>query len=207
MSEPRNKSLLHWEPFAYILLVVLVVLAGSLDPQGAPVAFWIAAVFAGAATVYFLVAFVSYGRRSRQNPDPAGNLRTLDDITLVPAEHVDSATNPTVTVADANRHQSAIDIVRTRGGERVRAVLVPRSSRWLSRRYRIGVQLVGGGEIRHAGFLPDAADDHWRDSLGALRADDRYVDVPAVIRGSAQPFRVDLDLSGVPAALGAPAAE
>ncbi|TFV98716.1 hypothetical protein [Orlajensenia leifsoniae] len=202
MSEPRNKSLLHWEPFAYILLVVLVVLAGSLDPQGAPVAFWIAAVFAAAATVFFLIAFVSYGRRSRLNPDPSGNLRSLSDITIVPAQHVAAETNPTVTVVDVGRHQSAIDIVRSRGGAKVRAVLVPRASRWLSRRYRIGVQLVAAGEIRHAGFLPDAVDERWRDRLGALRDDDSYVEVPAVIIGSQQPFSVDLDVSGLPAALG-----
>lgn len=202
MSEPRNKSLLHWEPFSYVLLVVLVILAGSLNPQGAPIAFWIAAVFAAAATVFFLIAFVSYGRRSRLNPDPSGNLRSLADITLVAAEHVDAETNPSVTVADVHRHQTAIEIVRTHGGEQVRAVLVPRSSRWLSRRYRVGVQLVAAGEIRHAGFLPDAVDERWREQLGALRDDDRYVEVPALIRGSQRPFSVDLDVSGLPAALG-----
>ena len=42
----------------------------------------------------------------------------------------------------------------------------------------------------------------WRDRLDALREDDRFVRVPARIEGAARPYRVDLDFSGLPAALG-----
>lgn len=201
MAEPRNKSLLVWEPFPYILLIALIILAGSIDPNGAAIPFWIAAAFAAAATVFFIIAFASYGRRSRLNPDPAGNLTRLQGIERLTAGHSDVDGAPVVTVADARRHQQAIEIVRTRGGENATAILIPRASRWLSRRYRVGVQLIGGGEVRHAGFLPDFADERWRDELGALRDSGIFAEVPARIRGSAQPFSVDLDVSGLAEAL------
>ena len=91
---------------------------------------------------------------------------------------------------------------RLHGGADQRAVLVPRARRWLSPRYRVGVQLVGDGRPHHAGFLPDAADARWRDRLDLLRTDGRYVRVPVRINGSNRPFRVDLDLSGLAAVLG-----
>jgi hypothetical protein len=76
-------------------------------------------------------------------------------------------------------------------------VLVPRASRWLSRRYRIGVQLAGGDRPRHAGFLSPAADDRWRELLDGMREHGRYVRVPALITGGSRPYGVELDLSGL----------
>ena len=201
MPEPRYKSLLVWEPFPYILLFVLVVIAGSISPGAAPIAFWIAAVLAGLATVFFIIAFVVTGRGGRGNPDAEGNLRSLDGLEIVSAGHDDGETRPFVSVEDARRHQASIEIALAHGGEHLRAVLVPRASRWLSLRYRVGVQLVAGDRIRHAGFLPDTAEQHWVDRLGALRREGAFVSVPARIRGAERPRAVELDVSGLAAAI------
>jgi hypothetical protein len=102
-----------------------------------------------------------------------------------------------VPVVDTERHQPAIELARLHGGAEQAVVLVPRASRWLSRRYRVGVQLVGGDRPRHAGFLGMAADDRWRDTLDTARARGEYVRVPALITGAARPYAVELDLSGL----------
>ena len=44
----------------------------------------------------------------------------------------------------------------------------------------------------------------WRDALDALRQRGRYVRVPAHIVGTSRPFTVELDLSGLEAALEVP---
>ena len=99
-----------------------------------------------------------------------------------------------VPVEDANRHRPAIELARLHGGAEQHAVLVPRANRWLSRRYRIGVQLVGGDRPRHAGFLGRAAQERWVDLLDGLRQQGRFVRVPAIIVGAARLYRVELDL-------------
>ncbi|MEJ3403361.1 hypothetical protein WDJ51_01320 [Rathayibacter sp. YIM 133350] len=197
MTEPRYKNLLVWEPFPFLVLFVLVVVAGSIRPSDAPVAFWIAAGLTLVATVYFVVAFIVQGRRSKANPDAEGNLRTLDGLTLIESAHNDDEVAPFVAVADVHRHQAAIEVTLTRGGDRVSAVLVPKASRWMGLRYRIGVQLVAGSQVRHVGFLPDQVERRWADQLGELRRANLFAQVPARIRGSARPFTVELDVSGL----------
>lgn len=201
---PRYKSLLIWEPFPYLLLFVLVVIAGSIRPDAAPIAFWIAAVLAGLAVIFFAITFVIAGRRTRANPDGDGNLRTLSGLNLLRAEHSNAAVSPFVTVADTQRHQAAIDTALARGGEHPRAVLIPRASRWLSPRYRVGVQLLAGDRIRHAGFLPEAVERNWADRLDTLRARNTFAEVPARIKGAGRPYLVEIDLSGLETVLAEP---
>jgi hypothetical protein len=67
----------------------------------------------------------------------------------------------------------------------------------MSRRYRIGVQLVGGDRPRHAGFLGRAAEERWVDLLDGLRERGAYVRVPAIVTGASRPYGVELDLSGL----------
>ncbi|HEX6953524.1 MAG TPA: hypothetical protein VF156_01480 [Agromyces sp.] len=198
MSAPRFVHPLRWEPLPYL---VLLVLTGVIRPESG-VAFAVlvgAIVLAGA----WLVALVLRERRMR-NPDPMGDLAGLEGLDLVDAPSAGGALRTVVPVGDAHRHQAGIDLARLHGGADQQAVLVPRARRWLSPRYRIGVQLVGEGRPRHAGFVADAADATWRDRLDALREDGRYVRVPARIEGAARPYRVDLDFSGLPAVLGEP---
>lgn len=199
VSAPRFVHPLRWEPLPYLVLLVLLVLTGLIRPESG-VAFALlvgAIVLAGA----WLVTLFVRERRMR-NPDPMGDLTTLDGLDLVEGPSAGGTLRTVVPVADAHRHQAAIDLARLHGGTDQHAVLVPRARRWLSPRYRIGVQLVGEGRPRHAGFVADAADATWRDRLDDLRERGRYVRVPARIEGSARPFRVDLDLSGLPAVAG-----
>ena len=102
-----------------------------------------------------------------------------------------------VPVDDVRRHQPAIELARIHGGTEQSAVLVPRASRWLKRRYRIGVQLVGGDRPRHAGFLSRAAEDRWIELLDGRLERGEYVRVPAIITGASRPYGVELDLSGL----------
>lgn len=195
VSAPRFVSPLRWEPLPYLVLVALLVLTGAVRPEsGIGYVLLLAAIALAAA---WLVAGFLRERRMR-NPDPMGDLTSLDGLEIVDAPSAGGELRTVVPVADAHRHQAAIEIARVHGGIDQHAVLVPRARRWLSPRYRIGVQLVGSDRPRHAGFVADAADARWRDHLDALRMDGRYVRVPARIDGAARPFRVDLDLSGLP---------
>lgn len=199
VSVPRFVHPLRWEPLPYLVLLVLLVLTGLIRPEsGAAFVALVAGIVAAGA---WLVSLFLRERRMR-NPDPMGDLAGLDGLDVVDAPSAVGAIRTVVPVADAHRHQAAIDLARMHGGVDQPAVLVPRARRWLSPRYRIGVQLVGDGRPRHAGFVADAADATWRERLDALREDGRYVRVPARIEGASRPYRVDLDFSGLEAVLG-----
>lgn len=199
VSAPRYVHPLRWEPLPFLVLVVLLVLTGVVRPESGPafVALVAAIVLAG----LWLAAVLLRERRTR-DPDTMGDLTTLDGLDLLDAPSARGDLRTVVPVIDVQRHQAAIDLARLHGGPEQHAVLVPRARRWLSPRFRIGVQLVGDGRPRHAGFVAESAEATWRDRLDELGAARRFVRVPARIEGASRPFRVDLDLSGLPAALG-----
>ncbi len=199
VSAPRFVSPLRWEPAPYLALVVLLVLTGIVRPESG-VGYLVLVAAIVLAGVWLLVGILR--ERKTKNPDLMGDLTDAGELHLVDAPGVPGAHRTVVPVADTHRHQASIDLARLQGGVQQHAVLVPRARRWLSPRYRIGVQLVGGGTPHHGGFLPDDADARWRDRLDRLRAEGRYVRVPAGIEGSSRPFRVELDFSGLGAALG-----
>ncbi|WP_136708803.1 hypothetical protein [Agromyces sp. H66] len=195
MPAPRSKPLLSWEPLPYLVLLVLLVLTGVVRPDAPPVLFWGLIALIVAALAWLIAALVRSTRR--ENPDRWGDLSTLDGLDVVDAARRERDVRTVVPVDDAQRHQSAIELARLAGGAEQHAVLVPRASRWLSRRYRVGVQLVGGDRPRHAGFLGPASADRWTELLDDLREHGRYVRVPALVTGAARPFGVELDLSGL----------
>ncbi len=197
MSAPRRKPLLAWEPLPLFVLFGLLVLTGLIRPDGPPALFWPFTAVVLVAVGWFVAALVRDARR--RNPDQWGDLSTLDGLAVVDAPRREREVRSVVPVDDTNRHQPAIELARLYGGSEQYAVLVPRASRWLSLRYRIGVQLVGGDRPRHAGFLGRAAEDRWIDLLDGLRERDEFVRVPALITRDSRPYGVELDLSGLAA--------
>ena len=195
MSAPRRKPLLAWEPLPLFVLLGLLVLTGLIRPDGPPALFWPFTVVVLVALGWVVAALVRDARR--RNPDQWGDLSTLDGLAVVDAPRREREVRSVVPVDDTNRHQPAIELARLYGGPEQHAVLVPRASRWLSLRYRIGVQLVGGDRPRHAGFLGRAAEDRWIDLLDGLRERDEFVRVPALITRDSRPYGVELDLSGL----------
>lgn len=197
MPAPRSKPLLAWEPLPFLVLIGLLLLTGVIRPEGSPAVFWPFLVLILAACVWLVV---SLGRAVRRtNPDRWGDLSTLDGLEVVDAPRREREVRSVVPVDEVNRHQPAIELARLYGGTEQHAVLVPRASRWLKRRYRIGVQLVGGDRPRHAGFLGRVADERWVDLLDGLRQRGTFVRVPAIIVGASRPYGIDLDLSGLEA--------
>ncbi|MDQ0895658.1 hypothetical protein [Agromyces ramosus] len=198
MPAPRSKPLLAWEPLPYFVLFVLVVAVSLVRPERAPWGFWPLLVLVVLVAAW-LVRSIMRDRRPA-NPDRWGDLSSLeglDGLEVVDAPAVDRAVRSVVPVVDTERHQAAIELARLHGGAEQAALLVPRASRWMSRRYRIGVQLVGGDRPRHAGFLGTRADDRWRDVLDAARMRGVLMRVPALVTRDARPFGVELDLSGL----------
>ena len=195
MPARRSKPITRWEPAPFLVLVVLLLLTTFVRPDAPPVLFWGLIVLIVAALGWLVVSLVRSARR--ENPDQWGDLATLEGLEIVDAPRRSSAVRAVVPVDDTLRHQPAIELARLHGGAEQAAVLVPRASRWLSRRYRIGVQLVGGDRPRHAGFLGRASEDRWVELLDGLREHGRFVRVPALITGAARPYGVDLDLSGL----------
>ena len=197
MPAPRSKPLLAWEPLPFLVLIGLLLLTGVIRPEGSPAVFWPFLVLILAACVWLVVSLVRAVRRT--NPDRWGDLSTLDGLEVVDAPRREREVRSVVPVDEVNRHQPAIELARLYGGTEQHAVLVPRASRWLKRRYRIGVQLVGGDRPRHAGFLGRVAEDRWVDLLDGLRQRGTFVRVPAIIVGASRPYGIDLDLSGLEA--------
>jgi hypothetical protein len=195
MPAPRSKPFLDWEPLPFLVLLALLLLTGIIRPDSPPALFWPLMLLVVGALVWLVGSLVRSSRRT--NPDQWGDLSTLDGLDVVDAPHFDRRVRSVVPVEDAQRHQPTIELARLFGGTEQHAVLVPRASRWLSRRYRIGVQLVDGNRPRHAGFLGRAAEERWADLLDGMRQHGRYVRVPAKVTGSARPYGVELDLSGL----------
>jgi hypothetical protein len=197
---PRRKPFLDWEPFPYLLVIVLLLATGFIRPDAPAWLLWPFLVVLAAAIAYLGFRFVQ--ERKPANPDRWGDLSTLEGLALVDAPGEARAVRTVTPVADTGRHQAAIDLARVQSGAEQDAVLVPRASRWLSRRYRVGVQLVGardavGVRPRHAGFLRADAEERWGGVLDDLRARGEYVRVPAFIAGASRPYTVELDLSGL----------
>lgn len=197
MPAPRSKPLTRWEPMPFLVVFVLLLLTGVVRPDGAPILLWVLVALLLASLAWLVVSLVRSTRRS--NPDQWGDLSSLDGILLIDAPRREREVRTVVPVDDTQRHQPAIELARLHGGTEQHAVLVPRASRWLSRRYRIGVQLVGGDRPRHAGFLRRDAEERWVELLDGLRERGDYVRVPAIVTGAARPYGVELDLSGLPA--------
>jgi len=197
MPAPRSKPLTRWEPMPFLVVFVLLLLTGVVRPDGAPILLWVLVALLLASLAWLVVSLVRSTRRS--NPDQWGDLSSLDGIRLIDAPRREREVRTVVPVDDTQRHQPAIELARLHGGTEQHAVLVPRASRWLSRRYRIGVQLVGGDRPRHAGFLRRDAEERWVELLDGLRERGDYVRVPAIVTGAARPYGVELDLSGLPA--------
>lgn len=195
MPAPRSKPLTRWEPMPFLVVLVLLLLTGVVRPDGSPVLVWALVVLLVAALAWLVFSLVRSTRRA--NPDAWGDLSSLDGIELVEAPRREREVRTVVPVDDVHRHQPAIELARLHGGTEQSAVLVPRASRWLSRRYRIGVQLVGGDRPRHAGFLRRDAEDRWVELLERLRDRGTFVRVPAIVTGAERPYRVELDLSGL----------
>lgn len=195
MPAPRSKPLLRWEPLPFLVLVALLLLTGVIRPDRMPGPFWILMVLVVAAIGWLVASLIGGSRRT--NPDQWGDLSSLDGLDIVDAPRREREVRSVAPVDDARRHQPAIELARLYGGAEQHAVLVPRASRWLSRRYRIGVQLVGGDRPRHAGFLGQAAEERWIEVLDGLRERGEYARVPAIVTGASRPFGVELDLSGL----------
>jgi hypothetical protein len=195
MPARRSKPLTSWEPAPYLVLLVLLLLTGVVRPDAPPALFWGLMTLVVAALGWLIASLARSGRPT--NPDRWGDLSTLDGLDLVDAARRARDVRAVVPVDDTQRHQPAIELARLHGGAEQHAVLVPRASRWLSRRYRVGVQLVGGDRPRHAGFLTRAAEQRWIEVLDDLRVQGRYVRVPALVTGASRPYGVELDLSGL----------
>lgn len=192
---PRFKPLLSWEPFPFLVVLVLLLITGFIRPDAPAWVLWPFLVLLVAAIGYLGYRFMR--ERRPTNPDRWGDLASLDGLELVDAPGEERVVRTVAPVDDVQRHQPAIDLARVHGGAEQHAVLVPRASRWLSPRYRVGVQLVGGDRPRHAGFLRADAETRWAGTLDALRTRGAYVRVPALITGASRPFGVELDLSGL----------
>jgi hypothetical protein len=195
MPAPRSKPLIRWEPMPFLVVLVLLLLTGLVRPDGPPVLVWGLVAALVASIAWLVVSLVRSTRRA--NPDQWGDLSSLDGIELVDAPRRQREVRAVVPVDDTQRHQPAIELARLHGGAEQHAVLVPRASRWLSRRYRIGVQLVGGDRPRHAGFLRRDAEERWIELLEHLRDRGAFARVPAIVTGAERPYKVELDLSGL----------
>lgn len=196
MTAPRSKPLLDWEPFPFAVAFVGVLVSAAARP--APPWLFLPLLLVGLACLALLVQRLVVWSRPR-TPGRSGELADFAGIELVDAAGAEREVRTSAPVDDVQRHQAAIELARLGGGARQHAVLVPRSTRWMSRRYRIAVQLDGDGTPRHAGFLKPGADERWRETLDRLGREGRYVRVPAVVVGETRPFGVELDLSGLPA--------
>lgn len=192
---PRFKPLLSWEPFPFLVVLALLLVTGVIRPDAPGWLLWPFVTILILAVVWLGVRFVR--ERRPANPDRWGDLTTLDGLTVLDAAGTERKVRTVAPVDDTHRHQPAIELARTHGGAEQPVVLVPRASRWLSLRYRVGVQLVGGDRPRHAGFLRRDAEARWAGTLDELRARGEYLRVPGFITGAARPFGVEIDLSGL----------
>ena len=170
-------------------------------PDGPPALFWLLVVAVLAALAWLVVSLVQATRRTTPTSGRPVDPQGLD---LVDAPRREREVRTDVPVEDANRRQPAIEFARPTAA-RQDAVLVPREP-WLS----LVPRRRAAGRRRPASarrFLGSAAQERWVDLLDGLCQQGGYVRVPAMIVGAARPFRVELDLSGLPGLEGLDATE
>ncbi|GGF24806.1 hypothetical protein [Subtercola lobariae] len=197
MTKRKKLPLWRWDPF--LLGVVLVVsLIGALFEQlDAPVLSAVAltvllTIGAVAAVLLVLPLFVRTMRR-----DGEGSFALSPDVTLTPAE-----TDDVLPVVDGNRHQGSIEAAIAHGDSPFTAVLVPRSTAWLARDYRVAVDLLAGGRVYRAGYLPREIDQRVDAALAPLAQSGHYVTVPASILNQKRPYQLRVAVG--PALVGEP---
>jgi hypothetical protein len=193
----RAKPLVSWSPFWYLTFFAALLVTSALQQSATPV-FLTAVVITALFALALVVGLVVTGRRPPGQRDADGLLRSLDGVRTVESLGTGSQT----VVADTTRHQGSIAAALALGDNATTAIIVPRATRWLGRRYRVAVQLAAGTRLFHAGFLNDEAQANWDRRLTAAAADGCFLSVPAIVVGSSRPLAVSVDLGGIDDTLG-----
>lgn len=194
----RRKPLWRWEPSPYLLLFVFVLISGALQASDQPVLFGTALGISVIIALIIVLSLVMAGLKGKRNPDEFGNLLSLDGLTVRESE---STTERMTRIEDTGRHRHSIAAATAYSDENFTAVLVPDATRWLARRYRVGVQLVAGSRVFHVGFLAPALGDELNALLTPLSEENIFVQVPAEVGEERGAYTVSLNISGVQATI------
>ncbi len=185
MNKRKKLPLWRWDPFLLAVVLVASLIGGLFERLAPPVVSVVAlsillTIGSVAAVLLVLPLFVRSLRR-----DGEGTLTLGPAITLTPVE-----TDDVLPVVDGNRHQGSIEAAVAHGTSPFTAVLVPRSTAWLGRDYRVAVDLVVGQRVYRAGYLPREIDQRVDAALAPLAESGQYVTVPASILNQKRPYRV-----------------
>jgi hypothetical protein len=211
-SRPRTRRpLWRWEPGPYLLLLLLVMITGSIDPRYLLVAYIVFVVLTIAAAAVVVATIAAGTVRRRRDPLASGVVRSVERLNLVELDRSDAPATP---VIDTYRHRSALEAAQAMTVGSPRALLVPDSARWYGLRLRIAVHLLADTRAYHAGYLPDRSTLRYNAGLATLAASGCHVVAPATLAitemrrsGGVKRHAVAVDLGALPALLeAAPAA-
>ncbi|UFS60136.1 hypothetical protein [Subtercola endophyticus] len=189
MNTKRVKlPLWRWDPFLLGVLIVASLIGTVFERLAVPVLTPIGltvvlTIGAAAAVLIVLPLFVRSLRR-----DGEGTLELGPGISLEEVAASDSDT--VLPVVDGKRMQGSIEAAVAHGDAPFTAVLVPRATAWLGRDYRVAVDLLVGGKLYRAGYLPREIDQRVDARLTPLARSAQYVMVPASILNPKKPFTV-----------------
>ncbi|MCU1480222.1 MAG: hypothetical protein JWQ19_1008 [Subtercola sp.] len=189
MNTKRLKlPLWRWDPFLLGVLIVASLIGTVFERLDAPVLSPIGlavvlTIGAAAAVLIVLPLFVRALRRDGEGTLSIGPETTLEAITATDSDTV-------LPVVDGKRYQGSVEAAVAHGDAPFTAVLVPRATAWLGRDYRVAVDLLVGGKLYRAGFLPREIDQRVDAVLAPLALASQYVTVPASILNPQKPFTV-----------------
>lgn len=192
MPRPRRKPFWRWTPLPWLVLVVLMLGAGSMHDLDLEAPYLVLTILTVVFGVAFLASLFLVSRRRGRNFTAEGRLLRLDGLELV---EVPAAGNP-ITVHGVERHQIAIEAARAQARGAIRALLVPDTGNWWNLRSDIAVYLLSGAGFHLVGRLGDQAQVSWQRFFDDLRAKGRFLVVPADVKGTQRPFTVDVRLEG-----------
>lgn len=192
----RHRRELHrWDGFPFLVLlaymVVVTVVVEAIPEDIRPIGMGIFVL--GGITI--LVWLWRWTARPGAAPRP---LTTPEGAEFIDTE--DIPVHRRTAVDESYLYRGSIAAARAWVGDDTRAILVPGVTRGLRRELRVAVQIEGNGRLYTVGYLARDIDGDWQDVLPEAP---RFIRVPAHIhlttRGT---LAVDVDLSGVPDALG-----
>ncbi|MFC4243096.1 hypothetical protein ACFOYW_06900 [Gryllotalpicola reticulitermitis] len=192
MPRPRRKPFWRWTPLPWLVLVALMLVAGSMHDlrrDGLYLAFTILTVV---FVVAFAIALFAASRRRGPNFTAEGRLLRLDGLELV---EVPAAGHP-LTVYGVERHQTSIEAARAHTSGELRALLISDAGSWWGLRSDIAVYLLSGVGFHLIGRLGDQAQVSWQHLFDEWRAAGRFLVVPAEVAGTTRHLTVDVRLEG-----------
>lgn len=188
----RRRSLLTWDGFPYLALLVFFLVGSTIQALVVGPAHTVVMIILILCALAFLWWIWRLGSRPDRVQRVLSSVAGLNFIDAVP-----SGAKRRTGVSETRLFQSKITVGRAWSGDETFAVLVPGVTRGLRFDLRVIAEIQGKDTLYPVGYLARDIDQEWLEILSPLAERGIYLRVPAtIIESKYGPLSIDLDLGG-----------